>query len=246
MVLGATPAVLQEVTVRGASKPTREAPKSGNVSDKGFDFSRAVNGRGGISHTGQTKLDPRERSRNVGLAPNLAATSGPRSSTPGASASVPIQPLIATNQVVTQNRFSILDLPNSLKLNKLVETNEDLNSYDMELDGGERSNVPSNVRKENVICQTNRKYVEGVRVLPPSFLSPSKPVHDSVNAATIVIDQGEHEFFEDQVKALGLDYDYCIEDVESDDENGTAQFFAAQMKVGMPKVPLSTPTHSSK
>ncbi|KAI3820212.1 hypothetical protein L1987_07755 [Smallanthus sonchifolius] len=58
-------------------------------------------------------------------------------------------------------------------------------------------------------------------------------------------DQGEHEFFEDQVKALGLDYDYSIEDVKSDDENGTSQFFAAQMKLGMPKVPLPTPTQSS-
>ncbi|KAI3820206.1 hypothetical protein L1987_07749 [Smallanthus sonchifolius] len=40
-------------------------------------------------------------------------------------------------------------------------------------------------------------------------------------------DQGDYDFFEDQVKAMGLDYDYCIEDVESDDKNGTAQFFAA-------------------
>ncbi|KAI3724763.1 hypothetical protein L1987_64528 [Smallanthus sonchifolius] len=167
----------------------------------------------------------------------------------------------------------------------------------MELDGELRSNVPSNIRKENAICQTNREYVEGVRILPPSLLSPPKPVHESVIVATTGIDQadpeknrslespvlmerelkyygitysqklaitsrlcgpskairaidmdgweqGEHEFFEDQVKALGLDYDYCIDDVESDDENGTAQFFATQMKVGMPKVPLPTPPSS--
>ncbi|KAI3827122.1 hypothetical protein L1987_01186 [Smallanthus sonchifolius] len=43
-----------------------------------------------------------------------------------------------------------------------------------------------------------------------------------------------------QVKAMGLDYYYCIEDVDSGDDNGTAQFFATQMKVGMPKVPLPT------
>ncbi|KAI3827121.1 hypothetical protein L1987_01185 [Smallanthus sonchifolius] len=54
-------------------------------------------------------------------------------------------------------------------------------------------------------------------------------------------EQGEHDFFEDQVKAMGLDYDYCIEDVDSDDDNVTSRFFAAQMKVGMPKVPLPTP-----
>ncbi|KAI3745542.1 hypothetical protein L1987_58656 [Smallanthus sonchifolius] len=61
-----------------------------------------------------------------------------------------------------------------------------------------------------------------------------------------VWEQGEHDFFEDQVKAMGLDYDYFIEDVDSDDDNGTAQFFAAQMKVGMPKVLLPTPPHLSK
>ncbi|KAI3743660.1 hypothetical protein L1987_61371 [Smallanthus sonchifolius] len=43
-----------------------------------------------------------------------------------------------------------------------------------------------------------------------------------------------------------LDYNYCIEYVESDDENGTTQFFAAQMKVGMPKVPNPTFSQSSK
>ncbi|KAI3820202.1 hypothetical protein L1987_07745 [Smallanthus sonchifolius] len=49
---------------------------------------------------------------------------------------------------------------------------------------------------------------------------------------------GQWDFFNDHCTLMGLDPDYCIEDVESDDENGTAQFFAAQMKVGMPKVPL--------
>ncbi|KAI3741106.1 hypothetical protein L1987_58773 [Smallanthus sonchifolius] len=47
--------------------------------------------------------------------------------------------------------------------------------------------------------------------------------------------QGEHNFFEDQVKYLDLDYDYSIEDVDSDEESGTAQFFANQIKLGKQK-----------
>ncbi|KAI3814413.1 hypothetical protein L1987_19168 [Smallanthus sonchifolius] len=51
-----------------------------------------------------------------------------------------------------------------------------------------------------------------------------------------IVDQwcpGQWDYFNDLCTLMGLDPDYCIEDVESDDENGTAQFFAAQMKVGL-------------
>ncbi|KAI3799093.1 hypothetical protein L1987_34383 [Smallanthus sonchifolius] len=53
--------------------------------------------------------------------------------------------------------------------------------------------------------------------------------------------QGEHNFFEDQVKLLGLDFDYSIEDVESDEESGTAQFFANQLKSGNQKAQVKVP-----
>ncbi|KAI3820211.1 hypothetical protein L1987_07754 [Smallanthus sonchifolius] len=186
-------AVHQDVTVRGASKPAREALNSGKESSIGFNFSRAVNGRGGNTHTGQENLDPRVRLRNAVMAPNLAATSGPIPLAPGANPAIPKQPQNTPNQVITQNRFSVLDIPNILKLNKLVESNEVLSTCDMELDGELGSNVPSNIRKENAICQTNREYVEGVRILPPSLLSPPKPVHESVIAATTGIDQADPE-----------------------------------------------------
>ncbi|KAI3797113.1 hypothetical protein L1987_39805 [Smallanthus sonchifolius] len=46
---------------------------------------------------------------------------------------------------------------------------------------------------------------------------------------------GEWDYFNDLCISLGLDPDYCIEDVESDTENGTAQFFSDLMKSGRPK-----------
>ncbi|KAI3724762.1 hypothetical protein L1987_64527 [Smallanthus sonchifolius] len=85
-------AVHQDVTVRGASKPAREALNSGKESSIGFNFSRAINGRGGNTHTGQENLDPRVRSRNAVMAPNLAATSRPIPQASGANPAVPKQP----------------------------------------------------------------------------------------------------------------------------------------------------------
>ncbi|KAI3675001.1 hypothetical protein L1987_84581 [Smallanthus sonchifolius] len=45
----------------------------------------------------------------------------------------------------------------------------------------------------------------------------------------------EWDYFNDLCMSLGLDPDYCIEDVESDAENGTAQFISDQLKAGSPK-----------
>ncbi|MFS7900100.1 hypothetical protein Hanom_Chr00s095193g01800881 [Helianthus anomalus] len=43
--------------------------------------------------------------------------------------------------------------------------------------------------------------------------------------------QGEHDFFFDKCMELGLDPDYCVEDVEEDD-SGSAQFIAQLAKTG--------------
>ncbi|KAI3787671.1 hypothetical protein L1987_42301 [Smallanthus sonchifolius] len=247
---GLPSAVRQEVTVRGASKPASDAP----MASKGFDFSRAVNGTCGITVSDQNRLDHRVQSRDAHLAPSLSTTSGPRPLTPGVIPSVPKQLQSTPNLVSTQNRFAVLDLPNSLKFKQLVESNEDLYPCDMEPDGGERSKGPGIADQEKnrslespVLMEREIKDYGITNSQKMSITSrlcgPSKAVR------AIDMDgweQGEHEFFEDQVKALGLDYDYCIEDVESDDENGTTQFFAAQMKVGMPKVPLPIPPHPPK
>ncbi|KAI3820209.1 hypothetical protein L1987_07752 [Smallanthus sonchifolius] len=102
--------------------------------------------------------------------------------------------------------------------------------------------------KENLVCQVNREFREGVRILPSSIASPPNDNHQPIghkvttnppviqeketkeygistaqkmaitnrlcgpSQAVRAVDmdnweQGEHGFFEDQVKALGLDYD---------------------------------------
>ncbi|KAI3714444.1 hypothetical protein L1987_73046 [Smallanthus sonchifolius] len=179
----------------------------------------------------------------------------------GGKTQQPLSSKIATPSksidIDSANRFSVLDIPNSIKLNKLIEVQDDLYLPDQSLENGDQFLPP----RPSLMCQpTGQKLTTD----HPDIEEKEEKDYGISNAQKMAItsrlcgpsravraadmdnwDQGEHEFFEDQVKSLGLDYDYCIEDVESDDENGTAQFFAAQMKVGMPKVPLPTPTQSS-
>ncbi|KAI3743665.1 hypothetical protein L1987_56727 [Smallanthus sonchifolius] len=117
--------------------------------------------------------------------------------------------------------------------------------------------------KEKLFCQVNREHVEGARLLPNSVLSSPSPggihssnggksygitesqrkaIGDRISASSnICIDEtvnwcpGEWDYFNDLCISLGLDPDYCIEDVESDTENGTAQFFSGLLKEGCPK-----------
>ncbi|KAI3773228.1 hypothetical protein L1987_47752 [Smallanthus sonchifolius] len=117
--------------------------------------------------------------------------------------------------------------------------------------------------KEKIFCQVNREHVEGARILPTSILSSPSPrglhsnnggksygisesqrkaIADRISvSSSIRIEEtddwcpGEWDYFNDLCISLGLDPDYCIEDVESDTENGTAQFFSGLLKVGCPK-----------
>ncbi|KAI3756900.1 hypothetical protein L1987_56726 [Smallanthus sonchifolius] len=117
--------------------------------------------------------------------------------------------------------------------------------------------------KEKLFCQVNREHVEGARLLPNSVLSSPSPggihssnggksygitesqrkaIADRISASSnICIDEtvnwcpGEWDYFNDLCISLGLDPDYCIEDVESDTENGTAQFLSGLLKEGCPK-----------
>ncbi|KAI3814424.1 hypothetical protein L1987_14064 [Smallanthus sonchifolius] len=167
-------------------------------------------------------------------------------------------PLPVLAPVDTRNRFLVLDFQKSLKYNKLVGDSlescmtDQFGSSDKEPD--KRIEPP----QEHIDCQiltADTPVKEGTDNKDYGISNAQKMAITSrlcgPAQAVRAVDmdnweQGEHEFFKDQVKALGLDYDYCIEDVDSDDENGTAQFFAAQMKVGMPKVPIPTPTQVSK
>ncbi|KAI3677389.1 hypothetical protein L1987_87016 [Smallanthus sonchifolius] len=117
--------------------------------------------------------------------------------------------------------------------------------------------------REKLICQINREHVEGARLLPSSILSSPSPgglhaanggktygisesqrkaIADRISvSSSICIEEtnnwcpGEWDYFNDLCISLGLDPDYCIEDVESDTENGTAQFFSGLLKAGCPK-----------
>ncbi|KAI3786254.1 hypothetical protein L1987_45389 [Smallanthus sonchifolius] len=114
--------------------------------------------------------------------------------------------------------------------------------------------------KEKLICQVNREHVEGARLLPTSILSSPSPgglhttnggksygisesqrkaIADRISvSSSICIDETDNwcprewDYFNDLCISLGLGPDNCIEDVESDTENGTAQFFSGLLKAG--------------
>ncbi|KAI3814421.1 hypothetical protein L1987_14061 [Smallanthus sonchifolius] len=117
--------------------------------------------------------------------------------------------------------------------------------------------------RENLVCHLNRERIEGARLLPASILSSPSPggVHTKGGGRTYGISESqrkaiadrlsvsnsicseetvnwcprEWDYFNDLCISLGLDPDYCIEDVESDTENGTAQFISGLLNSGYPK-----------
>ncbi|KAI3685910.1 hypothetical protein L1987_79579 [Smallanthus sonchifolius] len=272
--------VIKDVTNQVNAQSQNGIQNSGGRKSKGFDFSRAVNGAAGVSNPVQSvHLHPTQSGTSTGADPIDVDQPAPKPNQQS-------KPMTPSHPVDTHNRFLVLDFEKSIKYNKLVGDGLDSGMAD-QFGSGVVDPVKSNEPpQEQLVCQVNRDYKEGVRILPSSVVSPPKvtqqPTSQNLTSETPVIeeretkdygisnaqkmaitsrlcgpaqavravdmdnwDQGEHLFFEDQVKAMGLDYDYCIEDVDSDDENGTAQFFAAQMKVGMPKVPIPTTTQLS-
>ncbi|KAI3814429.1 hypothetical protein L1987_14069 [Smallanthus sonchifolius] len=196
----------------------------------------------------------------------------------------------------TANRFSVLDIPKSIKFNKLIGVQDDLYPPDHSLlDGmdvdmirpmvGQNGDCQSSQKQvgdylmgnENGVCHLNREHIEGVRVLPASVLSnprlggnpttssslhgPGKSgktygISDEQKRAIAdrlkttgsismdIIDQwypGQWDFFNDHCTLMGLDPDYCIEDVDSDTENGTSQFLSGLLNSGAPKPPPPPP-----
>ncbi|KAI3783235.1 hypothetical protein L1987_42311 [Smallanthus sonchifolius] len=101
----------------------------------------------------------------------------------------------------TSNRFSVLDIPNSIKHNKLVEAHDDLYPPDHGL-------------------------VDGMDV---------ETVRSKSSVSVDIVDQwcpGQWDYFNDLCTLMGLDPDYCIEDVDSDSENGTSLFLSGLLKSG--------------
>ncbi|KAI3814411.1 hypothetical protein L1987_19166 [Smallanthus sonchifolius] len=128
--------------------------------------------------------------------------------------------------------------------------NEDDNSSAHFHENVELAEEKGDTAAEMLCCQTNREHIEGARLLPPSILSSPSPggLHTTNGGKTYGISEsqrkaiadrisvsssirieetdnwcpGEWDYFNDLCLSFGLDPDYCIKDVESDTENGTA------------------------
>ncbi|KAI3674996.1 hypothetical protein L1987_84576 [Smallanthus sonchifolius] len=234
--------------------PAGSKPKSVASS---FNYARAVQGRKGSVNQHQ---DPPPMAANCDL-------SGP--------ANLPLVPKDqGTNSVShcssmdidISNHFSVLDIPNSIKRNKLVEAHDDLYPPDHGLVDGMDVETVRSKSKSTEFCQMNREHVNGSRILPESILSPLKPGVSSpfslngtgcsgksynitdaqkecianclknVGSVSVdIVDQwcpGQWDYFNDLCTLMGLDPDYCIEDVDSDSENGTSLFLSGLLKSG--------------
>ncbi|KAI3826055.1 hypothetical protein L1987_00097 [Smallanthus sonchifolius] len=220
--LSKAPHVNQVANMHGVLKPPTVVSNATKKGSSGFNFTRVVQGdRGGKNQQqSSTKMATHPKSLDID----------------------------------TTNRFSVLDIPSSIKFNKVIEVQDDLYLPDQSLEDGMELDMSRSKDGQIMIDQPSQN-MGGDQVLPPCLFSVCQKVtlaqparkdkeekdYGISNAQKMAIpsrlcglaqavravdmdnwEQGEHEFFEDQVKALGLDYDYCIEDVESDDENGTA------------------------
>ncbi|KAI3820208.1 hypothetical protein L1987_07751 [Smallanthus sonchifolius] len=246
-----------------APRPTSYKPK--NVST-GFNYSRAVQGgkASSVQHSGSPPV-----------AADRTEPWPPSHSTAPLVSGISSASMSRAMDIDTSNRFSVLDIPSSIKFNKLVESHDDLYPPDQGLVDGMDVDPNRPKCRDNEVCQLNREHAVVSRILPVSITSPhlsgensssfligpgcsGKSYGISDEQKTIIatrlknegsvsvdiVDQwcpGQWDYFNDLCTIMGLDPDYCIEDVESDDENGTAQFFAAQMKVGMPKMVSKLP-----
>ncbi|MFS7991817.1 putative transcription factor interactor and regulator CCHC(Zn) family [Helianthus anomalus] len=197
----------------------------------GFNFSRAVQGPKKAQKPCQARATNSQTSSPAKKAPITKQTSSNAA---------------AKNQVATQNRFAVLDLQASALSGQLIEEPADL--------------YPQNpFNEETLSCSTNQQPpFDPGRVLPKwSTFNPADSLNRiidfdygitdgqkqriltcllSESRAVKAVDQenwsqGEHDFFWDKCTELGLDPDYCVEDVEEDD-SGTAQFINHLSKTG--------------
>ncbi|KAI3730207.1 hypothetical protein L1987_61376 [Smallanthus sonchifolius] len=228
-----TPVSTRDVNKSGVNKPPTVGLNVPKKVSKGFNFARAVQG------------DLGSKSQHTSPVNMISKT-----------AAIP-KPV----DLVTPNRFSVLDIPNSIKYNKLIGVQDDLYPPDQVLEEGMDVDSNKAICSNKFVCQLNREHVEGSRILPESIMSPPKQAGESSrgksygisdkqkmdiadrlkNAGSIkvdIVDQwcpGQWDFFNDLCTLMGLDPDYCIEDVDSDTENGMYQFMSGLPSSDAPK-----------
>ncbi|KAI3714446.1 hypothetical protein L1987_73048 [Smallanthus sonchifolius] len=264
--------VLETAPVGLSSAPTVTKPRGLSVDEDGFTTVTRIKKMSPIKMQGRKQkpvrvrvasqqydhVRPTGRQAPAGLnEKQLGKATQTNQGDKGGKNQQPLSSKIATPSksidIDSANRFSVLDIPNFIKLNKLIEVQDDLYPPDQSLEDGMDLDMTRSKDGQNGECQSNQNRI-GDQFFPPRPSLVCQPIgqklttdHPDIeekeekdygisNAQKMAItnrlcgpsravraadmdnlDQGEHEFFEDQVKALGLDYDYCIEDVESDD-----------------------------
>ncbi|KAI3688436.1 hypothetical protein L1987_82151 [Smallanthus sonchifolius] len=227
-----TPDTTRDANRAGVNKSPTVDLNATKKTSKGFNFTRAIQG-----DLGRKSQQP------------VPSVLSPKNA-------VPPNPI----DLVSSNRFSVLDIPNSIKLNKLIEVQDDLYPPDQGREDDMDLEINKSKCDDNVVCQLNREHIEGSRILPESILSPPKQSGNSSRGKSYgipdeqkkdiadrlkksgcikvdIVDQwcpGQWDYFNDLCTLMGLDPDYCIEDVDSDTENGTSLFLSGLLNSGAP------------
>ncbi|KAI3804192.1 hypothetical protein L1987_32366 [Smallanthus sonchifolius] len=145
-----------------ATGPASSKPKQVNM---GFNYSRAV--QGGKGSLNQLRGPP-PVAANCATACPISTYAAPKNPT------VNLAPHCSSMDIDTSNRFSVLDIPNSIKLSKLVEIQDDLYPPDHGMVDGMDVETTREKRNVSEVCQLNREHSDGTRILPESILSPPK------------------------------------------------------------------------
>ncbi|KAI3674998.1 hypothetical protein L1987_84578 [Smallanthus sonchifolius] len=142
--------------------PTSYKPQ--NMSS-GFNYSRAVQGDKGSRK--QQPAPPPVGSNSAELCPVIHPTAPKNPSINSTSH-------CSSMDIDTSNRFSVLDIPNSIKFNKLVESHDDLYPPDHGMGDDMDVEVSRSKSNDTEFCHLNREHADGSRILPESILSPPK------------------------------------------------------------------------
>ncbi|KAI3823033.1 hypothetical protein L1987_10636 [Smallanthus sonchifolius] len=196
----------------------------------GFNYSRAVQGGKG-SQRQQCVLNPRVPNSKDTCVP----TNPPARLVPGAGPSNPSR----DNGFDSTNRFSVLDIPTSIKFSKLVEAQDDL--YPPDIGWAENMDVEVNTLNNN----GNEDYLPSGKY---GISDDQKQViinclHDFMYVQAEAVEQwsqGEWDFFSDKCMEMGLDPENSIiypeEDTEIDDVEDTEGFDSAHAVAHLKKL----------